>query len=71
MAPPSGVMNDGDRQTAAAGATSYGNVAPHPAADANRAAQLNIEYQRRLVEWKAMPVWRRLFTSRPEPPTGI
>ena len=41
---------------------------PHPAADADRAAQLNIEYQQALAQWKALPLWKRLRTNRPEPP---
>jgi len=44
---------------------------PHPTADANRAAQLNLEYQQALAQWKALPLWKRLGTKRPERPTGI
>jgi tetratricopeptide (TPR) repeat protein len=44
--------------------------APHPAADADRAAKLNIEYQRDLASWMALPWWRRRG-KKPTPPTGI
>ena len=44
---------------------------PHPAANADRAAALNIQYQRDLVAWRALPWLRRIRTKKPEPPTGI
>jgi tetratricopeptide (TPR) repeat protein len=44
---------------------------PHPGANADRAAQLNIEYYRELSRWKALPLWKRLRTKRPLPPKGI
>ncbi len=44
---------------------------PHPAADPERAARLNIEYQRALARWNALPFWKRLTTTKPEPPAGI
>lgn len=54
---------------------------PHPLADANRAAELNIAHLRErarwkeeLDRWKALPFWKRWRVSRPEeprPPTGI
>jgi WD40 repeat protein len=44
---------------------------PHPAADADRAAQLNIRYQKELAAWKALPFWKRLRTKKPEHPGGI
>lgn len=43
----------------------------HPDADPNRAARLNSEYQRRLLEWRGLPFWKRRFVKKPEPPTGI
>lgn len=49
----------------------YGGSRPHPDADPNRAAQRNIEYQKRLAEWQALPFLRRLITKRPERPRGI
>ncbi len=48
-----------------------GGGIPHPAADADRAAQLNIEFQKALAQWKALPLWKRLRANRPEPPTGM
>jgi WD40 repeat protein len=44
---------------------------PHPAADAGRAAELNIRYQQELAAWKALPFWKRFRTKKPEPPAGI
>ncbi len=46
---------------------------PPPLADADpeRAAALNIEYVRALAAWKALPLWKRLRTPKPTPPTGI
>jgi tetratricopeptide (TPR) repeat protein len=44
---------------------------PHPRANANEASRRNIEYQRRLSAWKALPLWKRLFTKRPEPVADI
>jgi tetratricopeptide (TPR) repeat protein len=44
---------------------------PHPSADANRAAQLNIDYQQALARWKALPVWKRFRIKRPDRPSGI
>ena len=44
---------------------------PHPVADPDRAARLNIEYLTALNQWKALSWWKRLRTKRPEPPTGI
>ena len=44
---------------------------PHPSADGARAAQLNIEYQKAKKAWEALPWWKRMRTTRPEPPTGI
>ncbi len=49
----------------------YSGSHPHPAANPDRAAQLNIEYQRKLADWNALPVWKRWFTKRPDRPTGI
>jgi tetratricopeptide (TPR) repeat protein len=50
---------------------SSGGGMPHPTADANLAAQHNLEYQQAVERWKALPFWQRLRTKRPEPPTGI
>jgi WD40 repeat protein len=44
---------------------------PHPRADGNRAAQLNMEYQKARRAWEALPWWKRIRTPRPEPPTGM
>jgi len=44
---------------------------PHPGADADRAARLNLKYQRELAQWKALPWFKRMRTSKPEPPSGI
>jgi tetratricopeptide (TPR) repeat protein len=44
---------------------------PHPGADPERAFRLNIEYQRRLSAWKALPWLQRVRTVKPEPPSGI
>ena len=44
---------------------------PHPDSDADRAAQLNIEYQERLKEWKSLWFWQRIFSKKPERPKGI
>jgi hypothetical protein len=43
---------------------------PHQAANPERAAQLNIQYQRDLAAWKALPWWKRRG-KKPVPPTGI
>ena len=45
--------------------------APHPGADPDRAAEMNLEYQRELARWKALPWWKRVRTPRPKPPRGI
>jgi Domain of unknown function (DUF4062)/AAA domain len=44
---------------------------PHPNADPQKAARLNLEYQQSLREWKALPWRKRLWTKKPEPPSGI
>ncbi len=44
---------------------------PHPGANAERAAQLNIQYQQELAQWNALPWWKRLGVKKPEPPKGI
>lgn len=44
---------------------------PHPAADPERAAQLNMQYQSERKSWEALPWWRRLATKKPQPPQGI
>jgi hypothetical protein len=44
---------------------------PHASADSDRAAQLNLEYQKALTQWKALSFWKRLRTKRPRPPKGI
>ncbi len=49
----------------------YAGSPAHPAADPDRAAQLNVEYQEKLKEWQDLPLWRRLWRKRPEPPKGI
>lgn len=49
----------------------YSASRPHSEANADQAAQLNIEYQRQLAKWNALPIWKRWFTKPPERPTGI
>ena len=44
---------------------------PHPAADPNRAMELNRQYQEALRAWKNLSWLRRLWTRKPEPPRGI
>lgn len=50
---------------------SYAGSPGHRDSDPNRAAEMNISYQRELAKWKALPFFRRLLTRRPERPTGI
>lgn len=45
--------------------------APHPGSDAERAAELNIRYQRELAEWNALSWWKRRKVKKPERPRGI
>jgi hypothetical protein len=40
----------------------------HPLTDADRAALLNIAYQKDLAAWKALPFLKRLRTKKPQPP---
>jgi tetratricopeptide (TPR) repeat protein len=40
-------------------------------AAADRAAEQNIAYQRALQQWQALPLWKRIITSKPEAPRGI
>ncbi len=44
---------------------------PQPSADGARAARVNIAYQNKLKEWKALPWLKRTFTAKPMPPTEI
>ncbi|MEK6324266.1 MAG: DUF4062 domain-containing protein [Acidobacteriota bacterium] len=44
---------------------------PHPGTNAERAAQLNIQYQQDLARWNALPWWKRVRTKKPDRPTGI
>jgi hypothetical protein len=44
---------------------------PHPNANAERAARLNLEYQRDVARWNALPWLKRVRTKKPEPPRGI
>lgn len=44
---------------------------PHPGADADRATQLNLEYQQELARWNSLPWWKRLKEKKPERPRGI
>jgi hypothetical protein len=44
---------------------------PHPNADPEKAASLNIQYQEALRVWKSLPWWKRLRTAKPEPPGNI
>jgi WD40 repeat protein len=45
--------------------------APHPKANPELAAQLNINYSQDLNKWKELPWWRRIRIKKPERPTGI
>lgn len=44
---------------------------PHPGTNAERAAELNIQYQQDLARWSALPWWKRVRTKKPDRPTGI
>jgi hypothetical protein len=44
---------------------------PYRDADAERDAQLNLEFQRDLTVWKSLPWWKRLTTRKPQAPKGI
>jgi hypothetical protein len=44
---------------------------PHPGANAEAAAELNIRYQQDLASWNALSWWQRLKVKKPEPPRGI
>ena len=44
---------------------------PHPIADPERAARLNIQYQQDLAQWKSLSWFKRLRTPKPQPPSGI
>ena len=43
----------------------------HPAANPNRAMQLNLEYQEALKRWNSLSWWKRLRVKKPERPSGI
>jgi hypothetical protein len=43
----------------------------HPAANPNRAMQLNLEYQEALKRWNSLPWWKRLRVKKPVRPSGI
>jgi WD40 repeat protein len=43
----------------------------HPAANPNRAMELNLKYQEELKRWNALPWWKRLRVKKPVRPTGI
>jgi len=58
-------------ETKAAAASSGLPSVAHPKADPDRAARLNLEYQKARKAWERLPAWRRLVTRRPDPPTGI
>jgi hypothetical protein len=45
--------------------------APDPAADSNRAARRNIQYQKDLAAWEALPWLKRHRTPKPQRPMGI
>jgi len=42
-----------------------------PKAGAQRATQLNIQYQQALAAWQALPWWKRLRVKKPQPPEGL
>jgi len=44
---------------------------PHPSANAERAARLNIQFIEAMKKWRALPWWKRIHSKRPERPTGI
>jgi hypothetical protein len=43
----------------------------HPAANPNRAMQLNLEYQEALKRWNSLSWWKRLRVKKPVRPSGI
>jgi hypothetical protein len=43
----------------------------HPAANPNRAMQLNLEYQEALKRWNSLSWWKRLRLKKPVRPSGI
>jgi hypothetical protein len=44
---------------------------PRANSDPDVATRRNLEYQRELAKWHALPWWKRLRTRKPEPPQGI
>lgn len=62
---------DGPKGGSIAASDAYRGSPPHALSDANRAAEMNIAYQRELAHWKSLPWWERLRTRRPQRPTGI
>jgi hypothetical protein len=36
-----------------------------------KSRDLNLKYQRDLAAWKSLPLWKRIRTTKPEPPRGI
>jgi tetratricopeptide (TPR) repeat protein len=52
------------------GGAQVGVPRSHPGADADRAAALNIAYQKDLAAWNALPFLKRLRTKKPQPPEG-
>jgi CHAT domain len=59
------------RQTGLESAPDVIASTPHPAANPERAARLNIQYIQDLKNWQALPWWKRLRTKKPDRPTGI
>ena len=45
--------------------------APRSVIDAESASEMNIAYQRALARWKALPLWKRMWSRMPAPPRGI
>jgi tetratricopeptide (TPR) repeat protein len=60
-----------ETHAAAASASRGLSSVAHQKADPDRAARLNLEYQKAKRAWESLPAWKRLFTRRPKPPTGI
>lgn len=65
------LRSEPDRQSIEPPAESYLVPAPHPAADPERAARLNIQFGQELARWKALPWWKRMSVKRPKAPKGI
>lgn len=45
-----------------------GKIKSNPFIVDNKKTQINFEYQKHLIKWKALPWWQRLKVSKPKPP---